>query len=122
MAHPHSLLDRTSVITTMPPLKKKGQRGGKGGGGGRRGIVDAIGDDDTIANLKDQIKTLQDKASDVNLLQQHVLELEKENKHVRKMARNGNIMKFQENDVALIVEMTKRLIYPKCQYINSEKS
>ena len=63
---------------------------------------------------------MENKASDVNNLQQHVLELEKENRQVRKMARNGNIMKFQENEVALIVEMTKRLIYPKCQYISSE--
>ena len=98
----------------------KGSKGAKGGGGGVPGIEYTTSTDDTIAKLKDTIRNLENKASDVNNLQQHVLELEKENRQVRKMARNGNIMKFQENEVALIVEMTKRLIYPKCQYISSE--
>ena len=98
----------------------RGSKGVKGGVGGTAGIEYTIIDEDTIDKMKDKIRNLEDKASDVNYLQQHVLELEKENRQVRKMARNGNIMKFQENEVALIVEMTKRLIYLKCQYISSE--
>ena len=119
--HTHNIL-KPHISPTMAKTKRpaRGSKGGKGGGGGTAGIEYTIRDEDTIDKLKDKIRNLEDKASDVNYLQQHVLELEKENRQVRKMARNGNIMKFQENEVALIVEMTKRLIYPKCQYIRIE--
>ena len=36
------------------------------------------------------------------------------------MSRHGNHKQLHENDVALVVEFTKRFIYPKCQYINGE--
>ena len=47
------------------------------------------------------IRELQEKESDANLLQAHVLELQKENTQVMRMAKNGNIMKFDDNEVEL---------------------
>ena len=51
----------------------KGSKGGKGGRSGTAGIEYTITDDDTIDKLKDKIRNLEDKASDFNVLQQHVL-------------------------------------------------
>ena len=73
-----------------------------------------------IANLKEQIKDLENEVCNVSELKENMVQLEKENKHVRKMARYGNVRQLQENDVAMVVELTKRFIYPKCQYINGE--
>ena len=73
-----------------------------------------------IASLRAKIDDLEKEASDVNDLKENMILLEKENKHVRKMARSGNSQKLHENDVAMVVELTKRFIYPKCQYIDGE--
>ena len=49
-----------------------------------------------------------------------MLEMQKENRQVVRLARKGKMMNVNDNDVAIIVSLTKQIIYPKCQYIHDD--
>ena len=80
-----------------------------------------VNNEDTIDTLKEEIKGLKEKASAFDSLQDKMIEMQKENRHVRRMARKGNMTMFTDNDVAVVATLTKTIVYPKCQYINSDE-
>lgn len=97
--------------------------GGNGRNNNKRAIAETSSDRDNrrlIAELRDKIKDLENDVNDVSELKESMTQLQQENRHIRKLARHGNHKQLHENDVALVVEFTKRFIYPKCQYINGE--
>jgi len=97
--------------------------GGNGRNNNKRPTAETPTDRDNrriIAELRDKILDLENDVNDVSELKESMTQLQKENWHIRKLAKHGNHRQLHENDVSLVVEFTKRFIYPKCQYINGE--
>lgn len=73
-----------------------------------------------VQYIKCKLAELEKKASAYNYLESQFLVLQQQNHSMVKMAKKYNVIEYNEGDAAMIVESTKRVIYPKCQYINSE--
>ena len=73
--------------------------------------------EDTVKELQDE---LDKKASAYETLQAQLRLIQQQNCSMVKLTKKYNVIDYNEGDVAMIVESTKRIIYPKCQYINSK--